>query len=199
MPSLSSPPSLEPASKIAADKNEHEEETCDVGFREIDSDKDILSLGIRNKIKIVKKGSNYQDSNSYNGVMILDVNENESGSPYIKYYYGCTECDFKSWIYDDTYQHIVQKHLEICVEVEYLKNSDYEEALKALDQLADIMRVSPIFSNFSLEVARETFVKFNSMNQRYFKKLLPKGEPIIIEKADKPKWKNFFEQIGGSD
>jgi hypothetical protein len=37
------------------------------------------------------------------------------------------------------------------------------------------------------------------MNQRYFKKLLPKEEPIVIEKCDVPMFKKFIERIGGTD
>ena len=119
-------------------------------------------LGMRNKIKLVEQIST-EDPKSYNGILILDVNETQSGSPYKRHDYGCTECNFKSWVYDDTFQHIVREHLQVCVELEYLKNEDYVEALKTLDNSVDMMRSFPTFWSFLLGIAREIFceIQFN--------------------------------------
>jgi len=165
-----------------------------------DNNIDNLSkeLGINNGIKIVGRGTDCNYSRSYNGILITDVNENQSRSPYRKHRYGCTECDFTSWVYDDAFRHIIMEHLEICIEPEYLKNDDYIQS-QTLDQYVDTLRAFPMFIDFSLGSARNTFVKYNSMNQRYFKKLLPKGEPVEIQETDKPNWKNFMEKIGGKD
>lgn len=154
----------------------------------------IEELGIKNKIKIVDRGSDSNYSKSYNGINIIDVNQSESGSVYIRHHYCCTECNFKSWVYDDAFRHLMN-HLDVCIELEYLKNKDYVEALKILDNHVDIKRSYPMFTNFALRIARETFVKYNSMNQRYFKKLLPKGEAVIIQDSDIPVWKTFIKQI----
>lgn len=210
-PSLPSPPSPE----IALDKNE---ETCgECGEKYLSQfykrihrcePKPLLrdgqaiqlkELGIKNKIKVIDSGNYSKYSKSYNGIIINDVNESQSGSPYICHHYGCTECNFKSWVYDDVFRHLIIKHLEVCIEPEYLKNEDYVEALNILDQCTDRMRSFPMYSDFALRIARETFVKYNSMNQRYFKKLLPKGQPIKIQKSYVPKWKEFIEEIGGTD
>jgi hypothetical protein len=45
----------------------------------------------------------------YNSIIIMDVDSSESGSPYIRHFYACTDCDYKGWVYDDTYLHILRK------------------------------------------------------------------------------------------
>jgi hypothetical protein len=73
------------------------------------------------------------------------------------------------------------------------------QALKELDRKSILKRSCPTISNWNMESARRTFLKYNSMNQRYFKKLHPKEEPIVIEKCDVPMFKKFSERIGGTD
>jgi hypothetical protein len=148
-------------------------------------------LELKRAIRIV---STRMIPKGYNGILILDVSACESpkitrdsGSSYIRHHYVCTDCNYRSWVYDDTFQHILNNHFEIYVEEEYLKNPDYVKALKTLDQI-------PWTSSSDSELARKTFIKYNSMNQRYFKKLLP-SEPIIIKECDVPMWKNFIGQL----
>jgi hypothetical protein len=135
----------------------------------------------------------------YNSIIIMDVDSSESGSPYIRHFYACTDCDYKGWVYDDTYLHILRKHFKIFIEPEFLKDIDYVQALKELDRKSILKRSCPTISNWNMESARRTFLKYNCMNQRYFKKLLPKEEPIVIEKCDVPMFKKFIERIGGTD
>lgn len=152
-------------------------------------------LGIKNKIKIANNDP--ENPKSYNGILILDVNESESGSSYIKHHYNCTECNFTSLVYDDVFRHISKKHFQIFIEQEYLTNNDYVDALRALDEHGSRIRLAPTFSDFSLEIARKTFIKYNSRNQRYFKKLLPSdpSDIVTIQDSDVPVWKNFIRQL----
>jgi hypothetical protein len=70
----------------------------------------------------------------------MDVDSSESGSPYIRHFYACPDCDYKGWVYDDTYLHILRKHFKIFIEPEFLKNKDCVQALKELDRISILKR-----------------------------------------------------------
>jgi hypothetical protein len=162
-------------------------------------------LGIENKNETVSQKSqdtlqiNGKSYAIYNSINIMDVDSSESGSPYIRHFYACPDFDYKGWVYDDTYLHILRKHFKIFIEPEFLKNKDYVQALKERDRKSILKRSCPTISNWNMESARRTFLIYNSMNQRYFKKSLPEEGPMVIEKCDVPMFKKFIERICGTD
>ena len=90
------------------------------------------AIGIHNEIKIVgievnKELRNAGTCMSYNSILILDTKSIESEES--SYSDGCTDCNYKSSVYHNTFRHIC-RHFKILLKQEYLNNDDYVKALK---------------------------------------------------------------------